>query len=75
MSRTLLKLPWTTADINRLKAFIGNGTSALRAAAALKRSMSSVRKQANLIGLSFPSIRPKRTEEAHRRGRSTAVLH
>jgi hypothetical protein len=62
MSRTPTKVPWTAEYLDRLKTFAGDGTWALRAVAALKRSMRAmcangpirwVRKQANSMGLSF----------------------
>ncbi len=52
--------PWTEADNERIREFAKNGMSALRAAAALKRTMISVRNQARKIGCPFPTVRDVR---------------
>jgi hypothetical protein len=48
---------WTDEERERVKAFATNGASVLRAAAALKRSMKSVRVEARRLGTPFPSTR------------------
>jgi hypothetical protein len=44
---------WSEADIERLRAFASSGASPLRAAAALKRSMVSVKAKARIMGCRF----------------------
>ena len=58
--RRLIKSPWTEEDNERLKRLAAEGASAFRAAAALKRKVSVVRKHARQIGLTLPSIRETR---------------
>ncbi len=52
--------PWTEADNERIKEFVGNGVPVLRAAAAFNRTTSSVRNQARKLGTPFPTIRAVR---------------
>ena len=55
--RRPIRSPWSVKENERLKTMIANGASALRSAAALKRSVLSVRDQACKLGTPFPSIR------------------
>jgi hypothetical protein len=48
---------WTEEENERLKTFVVNGGSVVRAAAAFKRWMLNVRNQARKLGTPFPSIR------------------
>jgi hypothetical protein len=52
-----LNPPWTKEDDERLKNFVARGYSTVRASAALKRSIASVRNQARKIGCPFPPLR------------------
>lgn len=52
--------PWTDAEDERLRAFVAEGTSIIKAAAALKRKMVSVRTRARLLGCPFPTLREAR---------------
>jgi hypothetical protein len=52
----LINKPWTESDIDRLKTLLANGSSAVRAAAALKRTVNSVKVQARKLGMPFPSV-------------------
>jgi len=45
--------PWTEEEVNRLMHFARSGTTPLRAAAALKRSLTSVKNRARLVGTPF----------------------
>jgi hypothetical protein len=54
--RRLLE-PWTTQDDERLKAFATQGASVVKAAAALKRKIVSVRVRARALGCPFPPLR------------------
>jgi hypothetical protein len=54
---TLKSSFWTEEENERLKAFVAEGKSVVRAAAAFKRSMINVRHQARKLGAPFPSIR------------------
>jgi hypothetical protein len=51
---------WTDAEIERLRAFVSQGASIVRAAAALKRTTVSVRNQARKIGSPFLPLRVAR---------------
>jgi hypothetical protein len=53
----LLRAPWTEEDNARLKEFVAQDLSIIRAAAALDRSIVSVRNQARKIGTPFPPMR------------------
>ena len=45
---------WTAEENERLKALVAKNVSILKAAAALKRSSTSVRTQARKLGTPFP---------------------
>jgi len=47
---------WTAEDNERLKALAAANVSVIRAAAALKRSITSVRAQARKLGTPFPPL-------------------
>jgi len=47
--------PWAEDEVNRLLDFIATGTTPLRVAAALKRSMVSVKAKARMLGTPFPT--------------------
>jgi hypothetical protein len=53
--RRINRAPWTPEDNERVKVLATGGASALRAAAALKCSVLSVRNQARKLGTPFPS--------------------
>jgi hypothetical protein len=53
----LAKRPWTEEDNARLKVFVAQGASIIRAAAALHRNVKSVRTQARKLGEPFPPMR------------------
>jgi len=53
----LAKRPWTEEDNARLKKFVAQGASIIRAAAALNRNIMSVRIQARQLGEPFPPMR------------------
>jgi len=57
-------LPWTKEDNERLKGFVAQGASPVRASAALHRSMMSVRNQARKMGCPFPPLRAARQKWA-----------
>lgn len=52
--------PWSQAEIERLRSLIAKRASPIRSAAALKRNVASVRRQARLLGLSFPTLQERR---------------
>jgi hypothetical protein len=52
-----LKSEWTEEDNARLKEFVAQGASIIRAAAALDRSIRHVRIQARKLGAPFPPMR------------------
>jgi hypothetical protein len=56
------KWTWTAEDNERLKALAATNVSAIRAAAALKRSTTSVRAQARKIGTPFPHMKDYRKQ-------------
>jgi hypothetical protein len=45
---------WTPEQLEQLQQLVSKGASAARAAAALRRSMQSVKDKARHIGLPFP---------------------
>jgi hypothetical protein len=51
---------WTEAEDERLKALVAQGASVARAAAALKRTIASVRTHARALGCPFPPLRVTR---------------
>jgi hypothetical protein len=52
--------PWSDQQIATLKALLKAGATPLRAAAALGRSLVSVKAKARLLGSPFPSARRRR---------------
>jgi hypothetical protein len=62
VTRRLLAKPWDTEDVARLKALVGSGASALRAAAALGRPITSVKRKAYDLGIQLPSVRKIRAD-------------
>lgn len=54
---------WTNEDIAKLKLMAAAGHSATRCAAALKRKVGSVKKQARLLGCELPGVRAVRAEQ------------
>jgi hypothetical protein len=59
-----LKTAWTDEDNERLKAFVADGVSLVRAAVAFKRKLNSVRNQARKLGTPFPSLKESRKKYA-----------
>ena len=53
----LTKRPWTEEDNARLKEFVAQDLSIIRAAAALNRSIKNVRIQARKLGAPFLPMR------------------
>jgi hypothetical protein len=47
---------WTDTDIKHLKALLADGSSAIRASVALKRTLKSVQLQARKLGTPFPPL-------------------
>jgi hypothetical protein len=64
-----LKVAWTAGENERLKAFVAQDVSIVRAAAAFGRSMSSVHTQARKLGAPFPSMYVFRRKWADTPGR------
>lgn len=62
MVRRLLAKPWNTEDVARLKELVGSGATALRAAAALGRPITSVKRKAYDLGLTLASVRKIRAD-------------
>jgi hypothetical protein len=60
--RRLLAKPWDTEDVAKLKALADNGASALRAAAALGRPATSVKRKANDLGIPLAGVRQVKAE-------------
>jgi hypothetical protein len=48
---------WTKEEDERLKALVAQGASVVKAAAALKRKIVSVRARARTLGCPFPPLR------------------
>lgn len=55
---------WNEEQISRLRALIGSGASVLRAAAALRRSQTSVQIQARKLGTPFPTMLEAKRQRA-----------
>jgi hypothetical protein len=56
---------WTKEEDERLRAFVAQGASVVKAAAALKRRIVSVRARARALGCPFPPLRIVRQKWAH----------
>ena len=54
------KSAWTNEDEERLRTFVAQGVSIIRAAAALRRPIVSIRNHARKIGCPFPHLRAVR---------------
>jgi GcrA cell cycle regulator len=59
MRRRIIR-PWTDDEIETLKALVAKGASPLKAAAALKRGIGSVKDKARLIGTPFQTLQEAR---------------
>jgi hypothetical protein len=55
---------WTQDDDERLRAFVAQGASVVKAAASLKRRIISVRARARALGCPFPPLRVVRQKWA-----------
>jgi hypothetical protein len=62
MVRRLIARQWDTEDIAKLKELADKGASALRAAAALGRPITSVRRKAFDLGISLAGVRKVRAD-------------
>jgi hypothetical protein len=60
--RRLLAKRWDTEDVAKLKELADNGASALRAAAALGRPITSVRRKAFDLGIPLAGVRKVRAD-------------
>jgi hypothetical protein len=54
------KANWTVEENERLKAFVAKDVSIIKVAAALKRTLNSVRVQARKLGTPFPHMKDYR---------------
>jgi DNA-binding FadR family transcriptional regulator len=62
VTRRLLAKRWDTEDVAKLKELVDSGASVLRAAAALGRPITSVKRKASDLGISLPSVREVRAD-------------
>jgi hypothetical protein len=53
---------WSEEELDRLKAVVASGVSAVRASAILKRSLKQIKKKARELGVPFPSEADLRTK-------------
>lgn len=53
---------WSESDVERLKAMVASGASALRSSIALKRSLAMTRRKANELGYPFRTAAELRNE-------------
>jgi GcrA cell cycle regulator len=60
MLRKTNKNSWTDEANGRLKVMVAQGATVLRAAAAFRRTIASVRRQAHKLGTPFPPLREVR---------------
>jgi hypothetical protein len=58
------KGPWTDEENERLRIFVAQGVSIIRAAAALNRITASIRTHARKLGTPFPPTRVFRRQWA-----------
>jgi hypothetical protein len=58
------KRAWTQDDDERLRAFVAQGASVVKVAAALKRQTTSVRTRARALRCPFPPLRVVRQKWA-----------
>jgi len=70
MTRAIIRA-WTPEQVSRLKVLIASNATAVRAAAALNRSIISVQAKAREIGTPFPH---KRKLKADRLAREAAAI-
>lgn len=71
MTRPITR-PWTPDQVELLKSLLAGGASAVRAAAALNRSIISVQGKAREIGRPFPHKRKVRAERLLREASARA---
>jgi hypothetical protein len=64
LARPPITSPWTPEQDEKLKALAAKGASAIRAAGALKRTISGVRVRARKLGVAFPTVREIRRKLA-----------
>lgn len=64
--KRLLVRPWSEEDIRKLEALMAKKASAMRCAAALNRSASSVKKMARSLGGDLTSVRALKSESRSR---------
>jgi hypothetical protein len=55
--------PWTEADITRLRTMAEAGASPMACAAALRRNVQAVRRQASRLGVHLPTMRETRKRQ------------
>jgi GcrA cell cycle regulator len=55
---------WTPEEDDRIRAFVAEGASVVRAAAALKRKQHSVAEHARKLGCPFPTLAVARKKRA-----------
>jgi hypothetical protein len=60
----MAKRPWTDEESKRLKTFVAQGVSIIRAAAAFNRTTTGIRAQARKLGTPFPPMRVFRRQWA-----------
>ena len=70
----LITRAWTPEQIEQLKALLRGGASAVRAAAALNRSVISVQGKARELGSPFPHKRKVKAERLSREALARAQL-
>ncbi|WP_398477713.1 hypothetical protein [Tardiphaga sp.] len=52
--------PWSEADIERLRVMAAAGASPIKCAAALRRNVQAIRRQASRLGIHLPTLREQR---------------
>jgi hypothetical protein len=63
--RRRLSEPWTAQDDERLRTLVAQGTSPVRAAAALRRSKKYIPDRANKLVCPFPRLKDVRQKSAN----------
>lgn len=52
--------PWSDADVERLRVMAAAGASPIKCAAALRRNVQAIRRQAGRLGIRLPTLREQR---------------
>lgn len=63
--------PWSEADIERLRKMAAAGASPIKCAAALRRNVQAIRRQASRLGIQLPTLREQRKRQREAEAEAT----